>query len=356
MENHLTGIEDTLMEWLCENPERNEAYTEYLDIWNAVAIRRKSEDYNRNIAWDTIKKQIRVKEEERLKKRNRAIIYLSIAASIASLIAIGTNRSLDRSVNRKNITYQEMHVPYGSRSEITLPDGTQVWLNAGTSIRYSNAYNLDNREVWMEGECYFKVTPGMDMPFVVDAPGLRVVALGTEFNIKAYPEEKSVETTLVQGRIEVLTSAREKENKKRIVLTSGQTAFFDKISTLMPPGRNAPDPESRFDESPFDEVITDIKEIRNNPSPELQTSWKEGKLIAQKERLSSLARKLERRYNVTIEFADTSSENYIFSGVLVNETMEQVLHIIRLTSPVQYSVEGSVITIQEDKELRKRLR
>ncbi|MBE0653738.1 MAG: FecR family protein [Bacteroidales bacterium] len=352
---NLTGMDKTLFQWLSENPGQEDLYYEYVDIWQASSLLKKKEKYDRNFAWNDLKKKLKKKNEERINKRRRAIAYFSIAAGIALLIAFGTYKIMIKADLPDIVAYQEMNVPYGSRSEITLPDGTQVWLNAGSKIRYSSSYNITNREVWMEGECYFKVFPGNIHQFSVVAPGIRIIAHGTEFNIKAYPDEKFIEATLVEGLVEIHTSQKGKTKKQEIILSSNQTAYFSKTAASKNSDGAVNQGQRKKEEELISSANVDLKKIMNNPSPELQTSWKDGKLIVQKEKLSTLARKLERRYNVRIEFADSNSQNYIFSGILVNETLEQVLNIIKLTSPIQYTVEGSTITLREDAELRKRL-
>ena len=100
-------------------------------------------------------------------------------------------------------TYNEIKAPLGARSEIRLNDGTEVMLNAGSSIKYRSDYNLLNRDLVLEGEAYFKVAKNMNLPLVVNAGNINIKATGTEFNVKAYSDEGIIETTLVNGEVEI---------------------------------------------------------------------------------------------------------------------------------------------------------
>ena len=101
------------------------------------------------------------------------------------------------------MNYTEIKVPLGAISEIILPDSSQVMLNAGSTIRFRSDYNSNNRDIQLQGEGYFKVAKNENLPLIVNTGNLKIKAVGTEFNVKAYPDEGIIETTLVSGIVEI---------------------------------------------------------------------------------------------------------------------------------------------------------
>ena len=100
-------------------------------------------------------------------------------------------------------SHYEIEAPYGAKIAMNLADGTKVWLNAGSKITYDNSFNSSNRRIQLVGEGYFKVAKNAELPFVVEAGEVAVKAVGTAFNVKAYPDENLLETTLVEGKVDV---------------------------------------------------------------------------------------------------------------------------------------------------------
>ncbi len=335
---------------LTDDPDCARSIREMIDIWQVTGMIRRKE-YNADRVFRKLKR--RIIKERRLADLRKTRIFLAVAATFTLFIVAGYF-ARDYYLNFSSGAYQEMIVPYGSRSEATLPDGSKVWLNAGSRIRYSRAFNRGNRVVWMTGECYFSVNSSSNSPFIVKTPGLTITSIGTQFNVKAYPDEPTINATLLEGNIKIETFLQDKGNSEPIILQPLQSAVFKKKSTPLP--YKSPD-ESIIDEfmKRPEKVPASMIDIRQNPDAYKLTSWKDGRLIIENEKLESLARKLERRYNVKIRFEDENVKNYVFSGRLENETFEQVMNIIGITSPVTYIFDGNRILISEDKEKRSRL-
>lgn len=198
--------------------------------------------------------------------------------------------------------YSTMAVPYGRRAEITLPDGTRVWLNSGTQITYPNAFKGDKREVFIQGEAYFKVAHNKEKPFHVYAKDVDVKVLGTSFNVRAYPDENQLKTTLVEGSV-ALSYGANAENA--IKLVPGKMAVYEMGKKM----------------------------VVANTNLETHTSWHLGYLYLKNEPLSDLIKTLERYYNVSIQLADNSEEERNFSGRLgLQHDIKEVMEIIALTT------------------------
>jgi ferric-dicitrate binding protein FerR (iron transport regulator) len=250
------------------------------------------------------------------------------------------------------VAYNEIKAPLGARSEVLLPDGSRVWLNAGSTIRYLNDFNKVNRAISLEGEAYFKVAKNNKLPFNVRTDDLNIVAIGTEFNVKSYVDEGIIETTLVEGKISIHQNRQTKSKSTTlIVLEPHQKAVYVKEGQLL--------------------TIEDLKAVRHtkpevlelkrgiiylaeqvDPVPDI--SWKDNRLILQGEEFSSLLIKLERKYDVKFNYATDNIKQFRFTGTLENETLTQVLDVIKLSAPVDYELDGKTVRIFENKHMSEK--
>lgn len=197
--------------------------------------------------------------------------------------------------------YTTVETPRGEKSKVTLPDGTEVWLNANSSISYAT-FSTSQRELKLEGEAYFKVKHDDNIPFVVSTPRCDIRVLGTEFNVMAYEKLNRSEVTLFKGRVEVKTP----ENSS--VLKVGQTFHV-------------------FDDGHY------IDEANLNQTH----SWVENKLNFQRIPFSELVMRLENWYDVDISYDRSGLANTEFTGTFKNEeTIWQVLDALKVYMPIKY--------------------
>jgi ferric-dicitrate binding protein FerR (iron transport regulator) len=304
------------------------------------------------------RREIKASEKEMIQKRITVKRMVLVGATIAAVFCIafflGTlfkNPSV-KGIAGQNIPagYIEIKAPLGAKSEIRLCDGTEVMLNAGSSIKYSNDYNLLNRSLVLQGEAYFTVARNEDLPLIVNAGNISIKATGTKFNVKAYNEEGIIETTLVDGEVEISQKGNN-NNDRVLVLEPSQKAIYasetdqltlERIKEIEPLAVKPP------------HIITDKILVSPKTDVEQATAWTKNKLIIRRENLESLCTKLQRKYNVTFVFRDEEIKKYRFSGVLLDETFEQVMDVIKLTAPVDYILDGkTVILISNNKKEEK---
>lgn len=251
-----------------------------------------------------------------------------------------------------------IEAPLGSKAVATLPDGTKVWLNAGSKLSYTAGYDIKNRDLNLTGEAYFDVKQKPSKPFVVHAGNLSIKALGTSFNVKAYPEDQSIVTTLVKGK--VVIAGKDKVHKEfTIDLKPNESVTYYKEAAM-------PAIKSRISSAEDSGIQTDgnkiaeTQNIKNIPAQKLNkvntalfTSWKDENWIIENQQLESLSRDFERRYNIKIELASQNIGNYHFTGTIQNETIEQIMVILRHTIPLKYDLDRGIIKIYEDPLLVK---
>lgn len=270
---------------------------------------------------------------------NRYIQLLKYAAVFISAVIITSTvfyfLTFQKTISAPLIN--EINVPVGSKTMITLSDNTKVWLNSGSTLRYSDYSDADKREVYLEGEAFFDVVENKHKPFIVKTTDISIKVLGTKFNVKSYPGENFVETTLIDGLIVIEEITARKEQKMNITLHPNQKATFTRATKEL-----ALDGISRKKITPMPiKKVSIIEKV----DPEPITSWKDNKLIFNNELFRSLLPKLERWYDVEIQLEDTVINNYRYTGLFEKETVEQALEALKLATPFEYTINKNIIKI-----------
>lgn len=202
----------------------------------------------------------------------------------------------------------------------------------------------------LQGEAFFKVRADAERPFVVRAGELAIVATGTAFNVKAYPEEQFVTTTLESGSVRVQGLSR-RNRSFDIELTPRQSCLYYRGGdSVLRSGTLHPEEAALAEQVRAKEIpalrISNVKTL-------LHTSWKDPRWIVEYETLASLAEKLERRYNVTIRFRQSEAGAYRFTGAFENETIEEIMRLLRHATPIRYTIERGRITVSVDPSRRR---
>lgn len=191
----------------------------------------------------------------------------------------------------------------GQKSTVTLPDGTKVMLNSGSSLRYASDYNVKNRGIELNGEAYFEVARNEEIPFIVSAKQMKVEVLGTKFNVRAYSSEPEIVATLVEGSVKAIADGKE------MIIKPAEEVRYDR--------RNG---EMRKLEAPN----------RSHLIP-----WRDNELFFNNNSLKEISVILERMYNVNIIFEDDSITEYTYTGLVRNSSLSNVLDLITATTPVE---------------------
>lgn len=240
----------------------------------------------------------------------------------------------------EEVKYNEVSVSFGSKSRIVLPDGSVVILNSGSKLRYPAQFEQNSRNVYLEGEGFFEVEKKTSQPFFVKTKGITVKVLGTKFNVKCYNDEKTIETTLVSGKVEIFANKENKQAEaKKIVLEPNQQALFYKESEEL--GINA----QQQNVGERDELKDFPVEIKSKVDIVEATSWKDNRLVFRDEKFLELATRLERWYDVKIDIKDDELKTILFSGTFQKESIEQALNALKLIIPFHYEMKMNQITI-----------
>lgn len=203
----------------------------------------------------------------------------------------------------------EVIAPVGSRTIVQLSDGSVVHLNYGSSIKYPQFFTGDTREVMLTGEAYFDVSHNPEKPFIVTAGNLTVEALGTAFNVLAYPDNHVIETTLVNGKVVLEQNDADGKTESIGVMVPGQHVKYNSETGT-------------------------VRSTRG--SVEKYIAWKDGKIVFDDTPITVVAERLSRMFNVDIEVAD-DLEDYIFTVTFIDEPLFQILDLMTIAAPVTYT-------------------
>lgn len=283
--------------------------------------------------WDTAnteldsrveKKMYEVINRERKKKGNvRLFHFWKIASVVLLFIISGLSAVLLRDylfairVSNKCI----VNVDRGQKASMVLPDGTKVWINSDSKITYDANYNRKDRIIELNGEAYFEVEKNEHKPFVVKTTQMSVKALGTSFNVKAYEIDEEVTTTLFTGKVQVAT--------------------WNQTRMLAPHQRLTYNKQSHY------------AKITDEPDHEGYPAWRNNQFVFNNEKFESIANTLKRYYNIDFVFEDERLKNYCFTGAVPNTSLESLLEIFSITSPLKYELRDSTIILNVNKRVNK---
>lgn len=351
-----------LEEWLRNNPGDQYFLDIYLSYWNSYPditspVNANSDQHFAHIlemagekedAGDTTPVAIpAVIHRKNLFSRFKKI---AIAASLVGIIIISI-RIINNNNNKRTATYaenaqkqNEVVAKKGARSKIVLPDGTQVWLNSDSKLQYEESFNDSIRNVVLEGEAYFDVIKNSKRPFVVHTSGIDIRVLGTAFNVKSYPRESTIETTLIHGLIEVVN--KKKIKSPRIILRPHEKLVFNKEEDVFERTENAIPEAQPGTTGAKDIAITALP--KNIPDTSLaETSWVYNKLIFDGDTFRELAVKMERWFNVKISFKSERVANYRLRGVFENESIEEAMEALQVIASFNYKIKDNEIVINK---------
>ena len=323
--NYLTeGLDknalDELKTWIAASAENQQYFIRQREIWFSAVSREAASVYDKDKAFENFRN--RVESQKEIQSTSRRGFSLSAlwryAAVVAIIIAVGCISYWQGEVNVKD-TFADISVeaPLGSKTKLYLPDGTLVWLNAGSRMTYSQGLGVDNRKVELEGEGYFEVKRNEKIPFFVKTKDLQLQVLGTKFNFRDYPEDHEVVVSLLEGKVGLNNLLRE---EKEAVLSPDERAVLNKANGL----------------------LTVESVTASNAS-----QWTDGYLFFDEELLPDIAKELERSYNVKIHIANDSLKTFRFYGNFVRreQNIQEVLEALASTEKMQYKIEERNITI-----------
>ena len=342
-----------IQEWLQGKKENRQLFARHKKLW--LGCRELAGYDAEQVKSDRIKVDLKIRNFELQLKLNRAnwrIRLLSYAASVILLIGMTSLWYVmrkDTPVKQHIIAFTggEIEAPYGSKSLITLPDGSKVWLNAGSKMSYPPDFGVTSRNVYLTGEAYFDVAKMEEIPFFVNTDVMKIKVYGTTFNVKAYKDDDIVEATLDSGAISII---RNDSPNQEISVEPNQKITIPRNKQKIPASpATASNSNSTATSTVMPKPLESLN-IQKVKSTEAITAWKDNRMIFDQEPLESLAKQLERRYNVQVHFSDERIKSIRFTAAIKEMPIDQVLEAISLSSPIRYRIKGTEVTLMENKD------
>ncbi|SDR88212.1 FecR family protein [Mucilaginibacter mallensis] len=259
-------------------------------------------------------------------KRQQLFFIFKIAASIILMVSILGAWYVIFKINTtaKDGAQNIVITAKGQRKNFALPDGTMVWLNSDSRLSFPIQFNKNQRLVTLAGEAYFEVRHNAKKPFIVHTNKIDIQDIGTVFDVKAYPLENKVETSLIKGAVQVSVL----QGDKKVVILQPQQKF---VLIKITPNNNAASHDSSF-----------VNRITTDPRLQVarETEWRKGFLSFDNESFSDLAIELGRWYNVKVIFQNPAFKNYRFTGTLNDAGFDTVMEALMLSEHFNYRKEA----------------
>ncbi len=275
-------------------------------------------------------------------KSNRKFYYFFLAAAALLIIVAGVWMFNKENTFLSNAKVQTLVADNGSRTRTILPDGSTVWLNAGSHISFSQNFNGRTREVTLDGEAYFDVVKQPQRPFIVHVSGYDIKVLGTAFNVKSYTTDKTVETTLLRGLVQVTKQGA--TNEKPIFIRPNEKLIIDKIAANT--GINLPYTNELVPASPSKDYTIKNLDTTQSEKEKIETAWVYNRLEFKGDNFEELAQKLERWYNISIVFEDDAVKRLSFYGSFEAETVQQAFDALKAAARFNYSINNQIVTVR----------
>ena len=241
---------------------------------------------------------------------NQAGVSIQKTADGEILYSFAKNEKPTSEPLSKKLIYNKIETPFGGKYQIYLPDGSKVWLNSASTLRFPALFSGNTREVELNGEAYFEVAKNPKLPFRVITKNQVVEVLGTQFNINSYADEETFKTTLIEGSVKII--------------------YKDKVVLLSPGQQFQPDVAS-----------TEVTEV----DTEEVSAWKNGYFLFVNEDIQSIMKKISRWYNVEVSYSGKIPDIGFGGNISRSKSINEVLDVLQLTNEVHFKLEGRRITV-----------
>jgi len=306
--------------WLSISEENRSYFVEMQDIWKTSEAQDK-DVFDSEAAYRRIKALISYQHQPNKEKRHIHLplpYYWAAAVVLAFVLGGFSFFVINNRIIQNSAKQYAIYVPYGAKARVVLPDNSIVWLNAGSTLRYGQNFGQNNRQLALVGEGYFEIAHNAAMPFTVNANQVSLKVLGTKFDVKAYPEDKRLDVTLLRGSI-LLTTIYQPNSSLKLI--PGQLAIVNKTNR-------------------------DVKVKRVDASE--AAAWTKGKIVFDEELFSQIIRRLERDYDVTIDVKDPKLNDLRFYGDFSNaQSIQEILNIMTSNNDFHYTMKENHIVVYQ---------
>lgn len=299
--------------WIKSSSENKQYFQKMHEVWFSSISASNQKRYEKEKAFDRFLSRTQKLSEEEKDTRKlplRKLFYSAAAVALLCIISFASYQTGSEQV-KKQFAEMIIEAPLGSKTKLYLPDGSLVWLNAGSKISYSQGFGVNNRELKFEGEGYFEVEKNKELPFNIRTQDLNVTVLGTKFNFRNYPEDHEAIVNLMEGRVSLENHLKEMELK---YLSPAQKMILNKQTGEI--------------------------QISSTNETEKTRDWTNNILMFDEELLPDIVRELERSYNIKIRIDNESLKGARFYGYFNQreQNIYDILNILSSTGRITYKM------------------
>ncbi|MEA4983172.1 MAG: FecR domain-containing protein [Paludibacter sp.] len=315
---------DLLMQWLNESADNEKYYAQLKNIWQISGVSFRPEEIDLEKAENIVSGKIIEKASSSRRRSASLLVWWQRVAAIIVLpllLSLGYLLLSRGSAKDTEIVYQEVMSPPGTCSKVKLTDGTTVWLNSKSVLKYPTVFRKDKREVFLAGEAYFEVKSDKQHPFIVKTRVMDIKATGTTFNVEAFDSDNITAVTLIEGKVKV-----DIKGKQGVDIIPNQRISYD----------------NKIDSYNIDTV-----------NPYKWYAWKDGVLMFRDDPLEYVFKRIGLTYNINIEVMDKGLAKHPYRATFEGESIDEILRLIKMTAPIEYITEERIMTQDDSYSKRK---
>ena len=299
-------------EWMDGSGNRKNELARLRNIWILAGLGNEIDPICRDREIEKIWNILRSRNEKE-QKRNLLIRLSKYAAIFLFFMCISgvVGYYISESSKVSENSFSEIIVPKGQRSAVVLPDGSKVQLNSDTHLKFVK-FDAHHRIVRLEGEGYFDVTHDLSRPFTVETTTSQIEVLGTSFNVTSYQDDSSMTTYLSSGKVKI------SDQSGNIILNPSEAYTYNSVTH---------------------------ESTKRKISDQRYSSWTKGIMVIEKETIGALAKRIERRFNVTVVFADNEVQNHVYTGTISDQDLNNILKALEFASSITYKRNGDTVSL-----------
>lgn len=303
---------DQINSWLSESEENKEILEQCYFIWQSTGLIHTMNTVDTQKALTEFKRTV---SKKRIRKTSKnMLVWMQRVAAVLFIPTLLLAYYFYKTGDDEVMQYMEIRTNSGMISSVILPDSSKVWLNSCGYLRYPVRFSEKRREVELQGEAYFEVEKQVNSPFIVKVEDdYAVEVLGTKFNVSAYPEDNSIETTLVEGSVRLNVNTKTKKGIQYVLRPNERGTLADGILSV------------------------------NWVDPIYETGWKDGKMYFKNHSMEEVIKRLSRHYNVTFDVKNPEVLESLITAKFESEQLPQVMEYLRLASGIKYKIQNKDI-------------
>ncbi|TXI31413.1 MAG: FecR family protein [Niabella sp.] len=322
--------------YLLKNPEEKEtierAKNSFLLLFSTLADADREEQLN------ILKQKLQASHNNdfdlQQKERENKILSIVVRFSAVAAILIVSFFILKKVYFNDKVNPVYFTTLMGERKTVKLPDGTLINLNAGTTLHTDDLFGKQHRNIYLEGEAFFDVAHNKELPFIVHTPSMDVRALGTSFNVKAYPTDKRTEAVLIKGSVKVTLN---ENNSREVILQPNEKIEWVSNRQL----ENGSNHQNKAETQKPKSEAQPQKVIATQAGVINEIAWKNNKLVFDDDSLGGIVPILERWYGVEIDIKDDTIRQYRYSGNFEKEDLNTVLEFLKESKPFNFKIDNN---------------